>query len=55
MIYAACILYNLCVQYNGDVDGYIVHVNDVHLNQFQNIYKNGHAGIVRRLQLVNIP
>ena len=55
VIYAACILHNLCVQYNDDVDGYIEHVNDVHPNQFQNIYQNGHAGIVRRLQLVNIP
>ena len=33
MIYAACILHNLCVQYNDDVDGYIEHVNDVHPNQ----------------------
>lgn len=55
MIYAACILHNLCVQYNDDVDGYIEHVNDVQHNQFQNIYQNGHAGIVRRLQFVNIP
>lgn len=55
MIYAACILHNLCVQYNDDVDGYIEHVDGVHQNQFPNIYQNGHAGIVRRLQLVNIP
>ena len=55
MIYAACILHNLCVHYNDDVDGYIEHVNDVQPNQFQNIYQNGHAGIVRRLQFVNIP
>lgn len=54
MIYAACILHNLCVQYNDDVDGYIEHINSVHQNQFSNIYQNGHAGIVRRLQLVNI-
>ena len=46
MIYAACILHNLCVQYNDDVDGYIEHVNDVHPNQFQNIYQNDHAGII---------
>lgn len=55
MIYAACNLHNLCVQYNDDLDGNFDHVNDVCPNKFQNIFQNGNARFVRRLQLVKIP
>lgn len=29
--------------------------DDVDPNHFQNVYQNGNAGILRRLQLVNVP
>jgi hypothetical protein len=53
MILAACILHNLCIITDDEVEEYITgeqEMNDLHCD---NVYQNGHNGIVRRLQLVN--
>lgn len=52
---SACVLHNLCVQYNDDIDEFVEQDMSCHPNQFENVYHYGHAGILRRLQLVNIP
>ncbi|WAR08929.1 LOW QUALITY PROTEIN: HARB1-like protein, partial [Mya arenaria] len=53
LIYAACILHNLCLLHEDDVEGYIQEDNDP--NNLANVYANGHIGVVRRLRLVNLP
>jgi hypothetical protein len=55
LIFSCCVLHNLCVLYNDDIDGFIEQDIDHHPNDFDNVYQIGHAGVVRRLQLVNIP
>lgn len=55
LIYSSCVLHNLCIQYNDDIDGFVEQDVEHHPNQYENVYQNGHAGVLRRLQLVNIP
>lgn len=52
LIVACCVLHNLRILHNDDVDSYIEAVEDDQ-NQFMNVYQNGHMGIIRRLHLVN--
>ncbi|XP_069108207.1 putative nuclease HARBI1 [Argopecten irradians] len=53
LIYACCVLHNLCIRHNDDVDAYIDGEEEEDPNQFVNVYQNGHVGVVRRLQLMN--
>lgn len=55
MILAACILHNMCIFNDNEVEDYIMEeqLQDPNDCQCGNIYQNGHNGIVRRLQLVN--
>lgn len=55
MILAACILHNMCIFNDDEVEDYIMEeqLQDPNDCQCDNIYQNGHNGIVRRLQLVN--
>ncbi|KAL3856953.1 hypothetical protein ACJMK2_011659 [Sinanodonta woodiana] len=55
LIYAACILHNFCIVHEEDVEEYIQADENIHPNHDQNIFQNGHDGVVRRLQLVNLP
>ncbi|VDI18195.1 Hypothetical predicted protein [Mytilus galloprovincialis] len=54
LIIACCVLHNLCIINEDDVEGYIEYEEE-DPNNFPNVYQNGHAGVLRRLQLVNIP
>lgn len=55
MILAHCILHNMCIINYDEVEDYInwEHLQDPNDWQCDNIYQNGHNGIVKRLQLVN--
>ncbi|XP_062582430.1 uncharacterized protein LOC134244176 [Saccostrea cucullata] len=55
VIHAVCILHNLCIDNADNIDDYIHRDPDDDPNQNMNIYQNGQEGIIRRLQLVNIP
>lgn len=53
-ILAGCILHNLCIKTNEDIEMYIEHDNrDNHPNNYPNIYQNDINGVQRRNQLVN--
>lgn len=54
LIMACCVLHNICVMNEDEIEEYIEE-DDVDPNHFQNVYQNGNAGILRRLQLVNVP
>lgn len=53
LIFACCVLHNICVINEDDVEGYIEN-DDEEPNQYQNVYQNGRAGVLRRIQLVNV-
>jgi len=55
LIYAACILHNFCILHDEDVEEYITVDDDLDLNNCQNIFQNGHNGIVRRQWIMNVP
>jgi hypothetical protein len=46
LIYAACILHNLCLLHEDDIEAYILIEEDP--NNMPNVYANGHNGVVRR-------
>ena len=56
-ILAGCILHNLCIKSNEEIDEFIENNNhdnrDNHPNNYPNIYRNDINGIQRRDQLVN--
>ena len=55
LIYAACILRNFCIINDEDVEEFIAVDDNLNVNDCQNIYQNGHHGILRRQQLINVP
>lgn len=55
LIYAACVLHNFCILNKEDLEEYIVIDDDLDLNDCENVFQNGHIGVVRRLQMVNLP
>lgn len=55
LIYAACILHNLCILHDEDVEEYITVDDDLDLTNCQYIFQNGHNGIVRHQWIVNVP
>lgn len=54
LVYAACILHNLCILHEDDVEDYIQADEDGNANNYGNVYQNGHQGVTRRLQLLNL-
>ena len=50
LIYAACILHNLCLLHEDDIERYIQVEEDP--NNLPNVYVNGHHGVVGRLRIV---
>lgn len=52
-IIAACILSNMCVLEDADIDQFVILDQDNHPNHYQNIYNNQRDGICRRVQLMH--
>ena len=55
LIYAACILHNFYIINDENVEEFIAVDDNLNVNDWQNIYQNGHHGILRRQQLINVP
>jgi hypothetical protein len=53
LVMACCILHNICVLKEDDVEAYMQVDPNLNPNNYQNVYQNGHNGVLRRLRLVN--
>lgn len=52
-IIAGCILHNLCVTHDEDIEEFVDVQQNHHPNRFNNIYPNAQGGVQKRQQLMN--
>lgn len=53
-IIAGCILHNLCIIHDADIEQFVDVQQNHHPNHFNNIYPNAQGGVQKRLQLINM-
>lgn len=52
-IIAGCILHNLCVTHDEDIEEFVDVQQNHHPNRFNNIYPNAQGGVQKRQQVMN--